>query len=773
MKNNTRKILIALMLVFAVLMSFASVSAFAAEEATDDGKNTIYFQNNWLWTDVKCHYWGSATENDTEWPGVAMTEVGTQDDYQVFSLDVPTDIEGLIISGVKNDGSGSRDQTPDIKDGIVDGAGWSMVWVDGNDVVPFTYVPGSEPVELTYTVAGTEDLCTVAWDPSVSENDLSLNADGTYSKTYENVPAGEHKFKVAKNHSWAHAWPASDYVLNLTVASDVTITFNPETNQVGVSHVPAGETPVDPPVNPPVDPGTGEEGGLTGDYYLAGWINGADYGIVADAANLGIYKFVDGQLTVNFTSDSYVIVKNGDNVGYWAMEYCENTTVTLYNQSTGAGEKMKVPAGQVTFTLTQGEGDTLVLSYNGGGAGSLPSTPTEPADDPIQPENGYYKIYVYNTSWWDLVCYYVWNDAGEVRQEWPGQEVYEDTYLLYPVMIPADYSSVIFNDGGSNQTVDIPLNSIDKSKIVYNNATGEWMAFEDYDPTLEVEKPELPEPPNYDEYDKVKVYLGNSAGWSAANWYAWSDETGAFSAWPGTPMEYDDILGMYYAEVPVCFTKIIFNDGTNQTANLLLPALTDSKVVCDNTIGAGAAGGSELGDGVSPWFTLDEYEVPEPILPPDWDVTVVVKNDAGWDEVYFYYFGGDNSVEWPGMPMEIGEDGLYYGIVPAGSTNVVFNNGGHWEDGTLLQSADLRVPTDDNILFNNSTNEWSYFEIETPDDPIETPDDPEEKPEENPEEKPEDKPTENPDDSAEKLNFFQKIWKAILDFFRKLFGKKD
>ena len=64
---------------------------------------------------------------------------------------------------------------------------------------------------------------------------------------------------------------------------------------------------------------------------------------------------------------------------------------------------------------------------------------------------------------------------------------------------------------------------------------------------------------------------------------------------------------------------------------------------------------------------------------------------------------------------------------------------------------------------------------------------PEDKPEDNPEqtpdnedETPDDEPIspenpENPDDNQPevKLNFFQRIWKAIADFFRRLFGKKD
>lgn len=63
---------------------------------------------------------------------------------------------------------------------------------------------------------------------------------------------------------------------------------------------------------------------------------------------------------------------------------------------------------------------------------------------------------------------------------------------------------------------------------------------------------------------------------------------------------------------------------------------------------------------------------------------------------------------------------------------------------------------------------------EVEDDPvIETP---EEKPEENQPEielEQSEKPEEKPEEPEEKLNLFQRIWRAICNFFKKLFGKKN
>ena len=105
----------------------------------------------------------------------------------------------------------------------------------------------------------------------------------------------------------------------------------------------------------------------TVDYYLIGYINGANYGCEDDYANLGSYKFVDGKLTVTFNADSYVFVKTGDNAKWYMSEgYSEATSVTLYNTSSGLADpnKLYVPGGvEITFTLTVNSDDTLTLSY--------------------------------------------------------------------------------------------------------------------------------------------------------------------------------------------------------------------------------------------------------------------------------------------------------------------------------------------------------------------------------------------------------------------------
>ncbi len=122
-----------------------------------------------------------------------------------------------------------------------------------------------------------------------------------------------------------------------------------------------------------VDCGTGEKPDPTPkEYYLIGYINGADHGDGTDHANLGDYKFAGDplQVTATFTETSYVCVKTGDpQVWYMAAEYVDasqlsEASVTLATSSDVIKEKMAVPFGkELTFTLVENEDGTLTLSF--------------------------------------------------------------------------------------------------------------------------------------------------------------------------------------------------------------------------------------------------------------------------------------------------------------------------------------------------------------------------------------------------------------------------
>ena len=483
MKNNTRKILLALLLVFTMLMSFTSVSAFAESADT----KTYYFSNNKGWSTVNVHYWGGTSQ--CTWPGVAATFVKTNEFGEgIYSITIPADATSIIF----NNGS---EQTVDI--------------------------------------------------------DLSLYTTDGFYLTEKNA---EGKWAVG------------------------TYAFSESGNENSGSGSGSTETP------------SGTEGELAkGDYYLAGYINGADYGIEANAANLGSYKFVDGKLSVELAQAAYVVVKDSANNIYWSPTYVDSAkSATLYKGD--KADKLYVPGGKITFTLYHGSNGSLVLSY-------------------------------------------------EVEA---GTEI---------------------------------------------------------------------EIPTIDETDTVTVYVSNTMGWDTVFYYCWVSGGSSYVEWPGLEMELDE-NGYWYAEVPKACDNIIFNNGNggsgNQTLDLKTP--TTDKNVCDVKVGLK----DDINSNINCWYTKAECKpyIPAPKEDTNREVTLVLKNSANWASVYVYFWSSENvaGTAWPGIKLEAASDGLYYAVIPKGNYSVIFNNGQEGE--ALVQTGDMVIPTNDNVLYDNATGTWSEMRLD-------------------------------------------------------------
>lgn len=154
---------------------------------------TVYFQNNWLWTDVRAYYWGSASGECKEYPGIKMDFYANDGNYDVYSCKIPADATGIKISGIKDDGTGDRDATPDITD-FADGRCFYMTWDNGNAV---GYVDISVIIPVVETISAEIKGYSLTLSGNIGVNffyDLSealLAVDGakvvfTYAdKTYE------------------------------------------------------------------------------------------------------------------------------------------------------------------------------------------------------------------------------------------------------------------------------------------------------------------------------------------------------------------------------------------------------------------------------------------------------------------------------------------------------------------------------------------------------------------------------------------------------------
>ncbi len=548
MKNNTRKIILALILVFTMMMSFATVSVFAADDSASG--STVYLKpdSNWLTDSPRFAIYAWGTGLDAVWVNMAAsTESGVY--------------EGVVPAGYTN-----------------------MIFCRMNPNV----------TENRWNTDADTDETKAVWNQTV---DLTVTPNGTF--TIENP------------------W-------NSTSEGKATGSWNGSSS---------GTT------TPDVGGNTGTTQGelAVGDYYLAGYIEGRDYGIEADSANLGSYKFINGKLSVSLSMAAYVVVKDAQNNIYWSPTYVDKATTAEFFKGDKA-DKLYVPGGQVNFTLYHGTNGSLVLSY-------------------------------------------------EIEA---GSEI---------------------------------------------------------------------ETPTIDENDTIRVYASNTMGWDTVFYYCWVSGGSAYVEWPGLEMELD-ADGYWYADVPKACDNIIFNNGQgdvgNQTLDLKTP--TGDKIVCD--IKAAIKDG--VNSNINAWYTKAECKpfIPTPKVDTDREVTLVLKNDANWANVYVYYWSSENVAGsiWPGVKVEASQDGLYYVVIPEGNYHVIFNNG---EEGEALQqTADLVIPTDDNVLFNNSTHTWSEMRLEANHPSTDN-----------------NGGSGNSGNATEGMSFLQQIAKAFLlflrsieDFFKGLFG---
>jgi len=122
---------------------------------------TIYFQNNWKWSDVTMYYWGSRIDTTVlEYPGKSMELYDNDGTYDYYYLTIPADCDGIKFSGIKDDGTDTRDESPDITSGWYEDITYSMIWNDGNEVKVFNIT------EFFPCVHGHTEVTVPATDPT-------------------------------------------------------------------------------------------------------------------------------------------------------------------------------------------------------------------------------------------------------------------------------------------------------------------------------------------------------------------------------------------------------------------------------------------------------------------------------------------------------------------------------------------------------------------------------------------------------------------------------
>ena len=275
--RNTRKILLALMLVLTMLVGMTVVAS-AAKTTTD---TTLYLTPNANWKQDKARFALYTWDGGDKWFDMKDT-----DGDGVYECTIPAGIENIIFcrmnpNAAANNWNNKWNQTADlkyngssnhytVKEGTWDKGGgtWSTfanvcahanVGAEATCITPQVCNDCGDPVvsalghtyntshlctrcnqQASFTVAGVAALCGSDWSTTDTANDMTY-ADGVYTKVYEKVAAGTYKFKVARDYDWGTAYPASDKSFTVDESgSIVTITLKGTTVDVKVE-VPAVE----------------------------------------------------------------------------------------------------------------------------------------------------------------------------------------------------------------------------------------------------------------------------------------------------------------------------------------------------------------------------------------------------------------------------------------------------------------------------------------------------------------------------------------------------
>lgn len=372
------------------------------------------------------------------------------------------------------------------------------------------------------------------WNTGAESGKMTEIADNVYSLTFQNMAAGEHKFKFTANGNWDDLnlggafmgsaveadlyWSGADIVINVAEACDVTIRLD-----------------------------------LTG--FDASAKTGAKFTVT-------IGDQVDaprGDIKIHISvpegwGDVYAYVWGPEHLGSWPGTKVENGTVEL--PAAFDGFIVNNNAGTQTsdikdIDLTQEE---VWLTVNADGSYSLAYTDpgVTPEPDPEIPAD--IKVHVIAPAAWENVYAYTYNP--EQCGSWPGTKVENGE-----TVITAAFEGLIINNNAGAQTADIKDIDLTKEEV--------WVVVAD-DNSYALYYSEadvvIPEPTSI-----IKIHISAPASWAEV--YAYTFNPAQCGNWPGVLVENGCI------EIPASFEGFIVNNNAGaQTADIKDIDLTQAEV---------------------------------------------------------------------------------------------------------------------------------------------------------------------------------------------------
>ena len=311
--------------------------------------------------------------------------------------------------------------------------------------------------------------------------------------------------------------------------------------------------------------------------------SGSEYTMVKTDVSITSSKFYgntsNGQFfangTVKFIPAAGVtiskVVLTATSTSYNGYQSSGNPTVTTGTLSKNNSVVTWTGSASSEFTLTndkQIRWTTIVVTYEAAATPPAPTTKT------------FYCKMEYD--WWTAdgaaIGAFAWKENGEANADFPGIRMTPVPGADYVWTIDIDtvkYDQIIFarvngsgdiaNWGAQTADLAIPLDdnnlyTITSTSAVWdggsgNKVTGTWSQYA---------------PPAL-----VTMYCVNKLAWTTVNGFVWPTTGSAPAAWPGEAMtKGSKALGydVYSYTFPETYENIIFNDGTDQTADLVWAA---------------------------------------------------------------------------------------------------------------------------------------------------------------------------------------------------------
>ncbi|MBQ8495674.1 MAG: starch-binding protein, partial [Clostridia bacterium] len=362
---------------------------------------TVYFRNDWLWPEVSVHYWGSTTSPASTWPGAAMTLVEQVGGYDMYSAEIPADVTAIIFNGVKNDGSGNRDQTPDVvADELDDGNAYTVYWNEGTHWKRIEYTPssgggeggGDETVDY-YLIGFINGVDYGFGDDWENLGDYKF-VDGTLTATFT-----QDSYVFLKTGDNANWFMTEEYCEETTA-----MFLNTTTGASQKMKVPGGKELTFTLVENPAGSLTlSYVAAVPPTYIIAGasglcgneWDPSYDVNTMTDEDNDGVYE----KVFTNVAAGSYEFkVTDGSWSNSWGANG-GNATVTVDEDGSTVTIRFDAATKQITTEVT---------------------APGAGGDDDDESTEYTAIFHFANTIGWSPLNLYVWNDDGATLGSWPG-----------------------------------------------------------------------------------------------------------------------------------------------------------------------------------------------------------------------------------------------------------------------------------------------------------------------------------------------------------------